>query len=171
MRYNRILMVTLLVLILLTPLSAIQAQGESRDDIYLSDVLSKLGPRGGEDLLFDILLYTIFFVGMVNTALIPEKQLLASMLNFLVLGMVVVSKLVVGTIENESVVEPDHLLTLPLHAGIFVVPLITAGMVRSHKGKASKAIIPAIFMGLLGGAYFFLFWSLQTRRCWPDGCP
>lgn len=157
---NRILIIMLLMLLVMTIVPSAYAQ--STRDIDLNEALSNLGPRSGEDLIWDVFLYAIFLIGMINMALIPDKQLFASMLNFAVIGCAVTAKLLVGE-GGSRVFDPLHFGTFILNVGMFVLPLIIAGMVRSVKGKPSKAIFPAAFQGLLGGGHFFLYWYMVQR--------
>jgi hypothetical protein len=150
----------LFILLAMSVVSPVYAQGTK--DIDFNEVIQNLGPRSGQDLLWDIFLYAIFLIGIVNMGLIPDKQLFPAMLNFGVIAMAVTAKLLVG--EGESkVLDPLHFGTFVLNVGMFVLPLIIAGMVRSVKGKPSKAIFPAAFQGLLGGGHFFLYWYMVQR--------
>lgn len=158
---NRILVVLLFLLLTLTVVPVVAAQGTG--DIDLGDIVDALGPRSGQALIWDLFLYAIFFLGFLNMLLIPDKQLFSSMLNLLVMGLAVVSKLLVGYPPNNPVLAPADLPVLIFNAGMFTLPFIIAGMQRSVKGKPSKATIPAIIMGLLGGGYFFLFWAMEQR--------
>ncbi len=161
MTRRQIFIITLFLLVLMFTVPAVLAQ-DSLEDIQLADIIDALGPRSGMDLLWDIFLYTIFLLGMINMALIPEKQLMASLLNFLIIGLAVVSKLLVGD-HNSAIFAKDDLETMVLNIGMFVTPMLIAGMLRSHRGKKSKAMMPAIFMGIVGGAYFFLFWAVEQN--------
>lgn len=137
-------------LVLLVP--TLQAQPS---EINLQEVIARLGPANTmPDLLFDILRYLIFILAFITLILVPDKQLLASLLVTAVLGMVVLAKL--------EIFSPIELPTLALNVGIFVIPLIVAGMLRG-RGKTPRALVPAILTGLLGGGYFFLFWALMQR--------
>ncbi len=138
------------------------AHAQSTADLDFNDVIRELGPRSGDELLWDIMLYFIFFLGLINTFLIPDKQIFPSMLNFLVMGLAIVSKLLVG---DGRTIQPTDFAVLILNVGMFVIPLIMAGMLRTYgrKGRAPRALIPCIMMGLTGGAYFFLFWALEQR--------
>lgn len=135
----------------------VSAQGTS--DINFDDIVAAVGPRSGQDLIWDIFLYLIFFVALVNMFLIPDKQLMVTILNFIVMGFAVVSKLLVG---NGTLLEVDELPVLVLNVGMFVIPLIMAGALR-NVGKKPPNRWPSIIMGLLGGGYFFLFWALEQR--------
>ena len=157
---NRILVIMLFILLIMAVVPSVYAQDTK--DIDLNEALKNLGPRSGQDLIWDIFLYAIFLIGLLNMALIPDKQLFAAMLNFAVIGLAVTAKLLVG--EGPShVFDPLHFGTFILNVGMFVLPLIIAGMVRSVKGKPSKAIFPAAFQGLLGGGHFFMYWYMVQR--------
>ena len=162
MRRNRVLILMLFALMVMG--YANPAYAQSTNDVNFKDILTALGPRSGQDLLFDILLYTIFFIGLVNSFLIPDKQLMASLLNFLVMGIAVVSKLLIGYPPDDPLLTPTDSPVLILNVAVFVIPLIIAGSLRSYKGKRTKAMMPAIFQGLIGGTYFFLFWALLQRN-------
>lgn len=167
MRRNRLILVIVLGLVALGTASPVLAQ--SVEDINFQDILNALAPRGGQAIMFDILLYMIFFLGLVNNFMIPDKQILPAMLNFGVIGLAIVSKLLVevqndgGAVNPSAILEPGDLPVLIINVGIFVLPLLIAGSLRAVKGKRSNALFPAIVMGLLGGAYFFLFWALEQR--------
>jgi hypothetical protein len=47
---------------------------------------------------------------------------------------------------------------LVVNAGLFILPLITAGIT-----KAKKSIGLAVLGGILGGVYFFFFWFVSQR--------
>lgn len=141
--------------------------------IQLSDIGRLLAPRQGTYLLFDILLYLLFFFGMVNTLLIPDKQLFQSLLNLSVVGVAVLSKLLVGGILYSPIDEYGNAFTFPpcefpvlvMNVWMFVAPLLVAGLLRSVKGKRTKALEVSLAMGAFGGAYFFLFWATQQQNC------
>ncbi|GEM_PF-822528 len=140
--------------------------------IQLSDIGALLSPREGNDLLFDIMLYLIFFLGMVNSLLIPDKQLFQTMLNISVVACAVISKLLVGGVLYDTfdgvkvyTIPPCDFPVLIINVWMFVMPMIVAGMLRSVKGKKTQGIPVSIFMGLIGGAYFFLFWALKQQNC------
>lgn len=137
------------------------AGAQTVEDLDAQEIIDLLGPRSGEDLLFDILLYLIFFMSVISMFLIPDKQLMATMLNFVVILCAVLSKVLVG--ENAPyILAPTDLPVLPINAAMFVIPLIIAGMVRQRRGSP-PAMITGIITGLLGGTYFFLFWALKQR--------
>lgn len=169
---NYTLWFLLIVVSMIFMVSPAMAQGTGTS-IELSDIGRLLSPRQGTYLLFDILLYLIFFFGMVNTLLIPDKQLFQSLINISVVGCAILSKLLVGGILYSNIDEYGNFFTFPpcdfpvliINVWMFVAPLLVAGLLRSVKGKRTKALEVSILMGLLGGAYFFLFWATQQQNC------
>lgn len=152
MTLKRTLGFALLMMAALVLVPASQAQVQ---DLNLQDVISRLAPAsGGNELIFDILRYLIFFVGFITMMLVPDKQLTPSLLMVAVIGMAILSKL--------NVFRPDDLASLGLNCGMFVIPLIVAGLLRG-RGKTPRALLPAILTGMLGGGYFFLYWALVQR--------
>ncbi len=134
-------------------------------DFTADDILDALGPRDGDALILDIILYLIFFMSIITMFLIPDKQLTASLLNFAVLFFAVISKLLVSADVNDldAIISPCDLPTLGINAALFALPLIIAGMVRTRKVGSPPAMFTSIINGLFGGGYFFLFWALAQR--------
>lgn len=152
MIHRRLAFLLLIALLALSVTPVAFAQDTSQ---LSGDLLARLAPRQGQNLLFDIMLYAIFFMSLITTALIPDKQLFPTLIMTAVMGMAVISKLEIFT--------PDNFGTLVLNAGMFTLPLIVAGLVRSRHGTP-KAMAPSALTGLLGGGYFFLFWALVQRN-------
>lgn len=144
------------------------AYAQTTSDINMDDIVNAIGPRTGRDLLWDVMLYLLFFLALINMFILPDKQLFVTILNFVVMGATIISKLLVGTeTTTDRMIEPTSLVVLVLNVGVFVVPLIMAGMLRAVRGKRPKAVIVCVIMGLLGGAYFFLFWAMEQRNYVP----
>jgi hypothetical protein len=150
-RQKRIMIVLLVAFILVSAAPATYAQ--DMPDIPFSEIPARLLPQP-DTMLWDILLYLIFFMALITSLLVPDKQMLPTLVITLVMGMVVINKL--------HIFGPGHFATLVLNAGIFVLPLIVAGMVRARMGTP-KAMAPAALTGILGGIYFFLFWAMEQR--------
>ncbi len=170
---NRILWIGLVLVSALFMVSPAFAQ-DGGTSIRFEDIGQLLGPRQGQDLLFDIMLYLIFFLGLINSLLIPDKQLFQTMLNVSVVAVAILSKLLVGGVLYDPFDSSVGLLrTFPpcdfpvliMNVWMFVIPLIVAGMLRAVKGKKTNAVPISIIMGLLGGAYFFLFWATKQQQC------
>lgn len=128
------------------------------------EIVARLAPRRGTDLILDLLLYSIFGIGFITMILVPDKQLVPSLFMLGVIMAALVAKLqYVG-------INPCDIATFGINVAMFAIPMLVAGMVRARVGKTPKALWPAIFTGLLGGLYFFLFWFLYQQRCAFD-CP
>lgn len=149
-------LILLFLLLLASSALAPTVYAQSTPDFNFQDIINALGPRNTmPELLFDILLYAIFGIGFVTMLLIPDKQLMPSLLMIAVLGLTVIAKL--------DIFDPTELIVLALNVGIFVIPLIVAGMLRARPGKMPAALWPAILTGLVGGGYFFIFWAMAQR--------
>ncbi len=114
------------------------------------DILARLAPRSGIGLLYDILLYIVFILALIVMFMQSDKQLVPTMISGLVGALAVIAKL--------NVFDPLAFGALVINAGIFVLPLIVAGIT---KAKNSQPL--AIIGGVLGGVYFFLFWFISQR--------
>ncbi len=168
MRRNRVLILGLVLLALLLLVGPAFAQRDVAN-VELSDILDAIGPRDGQAILLDILLYLIFFVAFINQFLIPDKQLPVSLMNFAVMGIALFSKLLIdvqfdgGRFYPSALLEPGDFAVLPMNVAMMAFPLLMAGSLRAVKGKPPKAMFPSLIMGLLGGAYFFIFWATEQR--------
>jgi hypothetical protein len=79
-----------------------------------------------------------------------DKQLVPTLFAGLAAALTVVAKL--------DVLGPKELGSLVVNAGIFVLPLIIAGITR-----AKKSTPLAVISGLLAAVYFFAFWFFNQR--------
>ena len=59
---------------------------------------------------------------------------------------------------------PAGLIWLVMHVGVFVIPLIVAGMTKMKKSRPL-----AVVTGILGGVFFFAFW-FAAQRCAFGSC-
>lgn len=127
-------------------------------DIQPSEIIRLLQPRtGGIELLYDILLYIMFFMALVTLFTMPDKNILPTIIIASVLLMTVIAKM------GDRVLDPKEFGSLFINVCMFVLPLIVAGMIRRVKGRPAKAILPSILSGIFGGIYFFLFWVISQR--------
>ena len=135
------------------------------NDINPDDIIAAQDPRSGNGLILDIFLYLIFLFCIINMFLVPDKQLTPALMNFTVLFLAVISKLLVSAEVNDAsaIIGPCDLPVLGINATMFAFPLIMAGMVRTKKVGSPPALFTGIITGLLGGSYFFLFWALAQR--------
>lgn len=150
------------VLLFLLMAVAPVALAQDLKNIELADILDALGPRKGDQLIEDILLYAIFIVGLVTALLVPDKQMFVQVIMFLVVLAALVAKLLIGR-HASAIWDACDIPVLGINVLMFVGPMISAGMLRSVKGKRSSAVVPAIFTGLLGGGYFFLYWLFEQK--------
>lgn len=122
-------------------------------------ILARLAPRPGTDLFLDLLLYSLFGIGFITMILVPDKQMLPSLLMLGVIMAALIAKLQYVGINY------CDLATFVVNVFMFAIPMLVAGMVRSKAGKTPKALWPAVLTGILGGFYFFLFWALNQQSC------
>ncbi|MBL8156199.1 MAG: hypothetical protein JNM70_18615 [Anaerolineae bacterium] len=120
------------------------------DGLTIQDILARLGPRGGTELLYDILLYAIFLLNVIGMFMQSDKQLVPTLMLGGAAALAVVAKL--------NIFNPLAFGSLAVNAGIFVLPLLTAGIT-----KAKKSLGLVILAGILGGVYFFFFWLVSQR--------
>lgn len=130
--------------------SAIDRGGKILDGLTIQDILARLGPRGGVELLYDILLYIIFILNVIAMFMQSDKQLVPTLMLGGAAALAVIAKL--------NLFNPLAFGALVVNAGMFILPLITAGIT-----KAKKSIGLAVLGGILGGVYFFFFWFVSQR--------
>ena len=102
----------------------------------------------------DIFIYLIFFLSLLMLALIPEKSQQSSYLMFLVIFLAVIDKIRQAT--NDLPIEGlDNagFATLLVHVGMFVFPLIAAGLIRGPGRNDKRGVPVGILLGLIGGLY------------------
>jgi hypothetical protein len=118
--------------------------------LTLQDILSKLAPRGGVELLYDIFLYIIFFLAVITMFMQSDKQTLPTILMAAVAAFAVIGKL--------NIMTPKAFGTLIINIGMGVIPLIVAGITKAKKSQA-----PLVIGGVLGMVYFIIFWLVSQR--------
>jgi hypothetical protein len=150
------LVVLFLTIALLGVVSVASAQG----NIDINTFINRLGPNASRAVppLLSYLLYAVFVMSAVTMVVVPDKQ---STLSFLMIGVMIAAFL-----AKVQFFYICGLVTLVLNVIMFVVPLIVGGMSRGIPGKPPRSLGMGIFTGILGGAYFFLFWAqVQTTAC------
>lgn len=118
--------------------------------LTLQDILAKLAPRGGVELLYDIFLYIIFFLAVIAMFMQSDKQTLPTILLAAVAAFAVIGKL--------NIMTPKAFGTLIINIGMGVIPLIVAGITKAKKSQALLVI-----GGVLGMVYFIIFWLVSQR--------
>jgi hypothetical protein len=165
MTKNKILAALMLTLLLALIAPIVHAQSGRSQDLG-QQILAYLGPRRGQwwwDVFF---IYPIFFFALVTLFMQGDKELTTTLIMATVLLLTVVSKLAPLRVLENLVEDgdpfvfgyPNGLIIFVIHCGIFVFPLIVAGMTRAKKSR-----MPAIITGVLGGVYLFGFWFFVQR--------
>ena len=133
--------------------------------LNFQDVMALLSPGGGQEIIWSIFLYVIFFFALITLFLMPDKNMVPTLLVAGVLLFAIVGKLSVATIfrpnQGAPIIGKLDFGMFVINVGMFVFPLIAVGMARSRK---SKATAPAVITALTGGTYFFLFWFIVQSR-------
>ncbi|MFZ4813111.1 MAG: hypothetical protein ACOYL5_01150 [Phototrophicaceae bacterium] len=127
-------------------------------DIRFSDITRALLPSSGSGivLVLDILLYIMFFLNLVAFFMQSDKQIQATIFMATTLLLNVIAKL--STARPDPIIAPKSLISLVVNAGVFVIPLIVTGM---SKAKNSKPL--TLISGVVGGAFFFMYWFFLQR--------
>lgn len=110
----------------------------------LQQIIRLLGPRSGTDLIWDIMLYTIFIFGLIAMFLQSDKTLLPTLMMAAVVFLAVISKL--------QVIPQRHIITLLLNAVMAVFPIMVAAFT-----KAPRSRLPALITGITGFVYTAVF--------------
>ena len=118
--------------------------------LTLQQVLSHLGPRGGINLFYDILLYLIFILDLVFMFGQSDKQTITTIMAGGAAALAVVAKLDVFT--------PKSFGSLIVNAGMFILPLLVVGI-----SKAKKVQPLGVISAVLSALYFFAFWLISQR--------
>ena len=118
--------------------------------LTLQDILAKLAPRGGVELIYDLFLYVIFVFAVIVMFSQSDKQTFPTILMAIVAACAVIAKL--------NVLKPKEFGTLIINIAMGVVPLIVAGIT-----KAKKSTPLAVIGGVIGIVYFMMFWLISQR--------
>ncbi|MDX2140630.1 MAG: hypothetical protein SF123_21285 [Chloroflexota bacterium] len=142
------------------PERACQPMNISMDAIlnYLS-----LAPAGGVSnaIIYSIFLYLIFILALITLFLMPDKNLVPTLLTGAVLMAAVLAKLVTAG-ANVGGFRPEQFGMLIVNVIPFLCPFLVAGMTRTR--KRTNPVPPlAILTGLLGGVYMFIYGFFVMR--------
>lgn len=102
----------------------------------------------------DIFIYLVFFLSLLMLALIPEKSQQSNYLMFFVIFLTVIDKIRQST--NDLPIEGldnKGFATILVHVGMFVFPLMAAGLIRGAGRKDKRGVPVGILIGLLAGLY------------------
>ena len=133
------------------------------NSINFQDIVALLSPGTGQAIIWSILLYIIFFFGLITMFAMPDKNMIPTLLIASVLLFAIVAKLSVAALDlhKQTIIGKTDFGMFVINVGMFVLPLVAVGMARARK---SKATAPAIITALTGGTYFFLFWFIVQSR-------
>jgi hypothetical protein len=132
-------------------------------DINFQDILELLKPGGGQVIIWSIFLYIIFFFALITLLVMPNKNMVPTLLIATVLLFAIVAKLSVSAPNvrgSQPVLRPKEFGMLVINAGMFLFPLIAVGMTRARK---NRTIAPALITSLAGGVYFFAYWFFAQQ--------
>lgn len=127
--------------------------------VDVQEIIRLLGPSSGQPV-WNILLYLIFGLALLTLLLMPDKNLIPTLLIASVLLAALVAKLSISATRN-PVFQPDSFGQYMVNIVPFVAPIIAAGMIRTK--KKTNVIPPAILTAILGGLFFFGFWLFVQR--------
>lgn len=123
----------------------------------------RMTPGYAPALIGDLWLYVLLFLAVIVLFMQPEGSLNVTLLMAAVILAIFVDKVHAFEIMQGG----KHICslgTLLIRILMLVIPLISAGITQNPKARA-----PAVVMGLLGGAYMFLFWFFEMNN--PNVCP
>jgi len=126
-----------------------------------SEILTRLGPNSpilpGLGVFYNYILYIIFFFSLIALFAMPDKNIFPTIMVAIVLMATVINKV-------DAISDHCSFIRYILNVSMLVLPLITAGTIRSRQSKA-KAVIPCVVAALFGGVYFFTFWFFVQNFC------
>lgn len=120
------------------------------ESLDIQEIIRLLGPNAGQSLIYNIFIYIIFFFTLITLLLQGDKALLTT--------IIAAGSLVLCVIDKLAIFSPREFGSLVLHAGMFLLPGMVAGMTRDSKSRP-----PAIMATLVGAVYFFLYWFFEQR--------
>lgn len=118
------------------------------ENIDLQEIFWRLGIYSGygdNPLIWNIFIYVIFIFTLITMLLQGDKALVTTLLSAGGLFCCLIAKL--------AIFDVDEFGTLIVHAGMFLLPILVAGMTESGKSRG-----PAILAGIVGAVFFFAFW-------------
>ncbi len=132
-------------------------------NINFQDILHLLEPGTGQVLIWSIFLYIIFFFALIALLLMPDKNMVPTLLIAGTLLFAIVGKLSVSAPNvpgTPPVIGRLDFGMFVINVGMLVFPLIAVGMTRARKNRAA---VPSIFTALTAAVYFFLYWWIAQH--------
>ncbi|KXK22901.1 MAG: hypothetical protein UZ15_CFX003000791 [Chloroflexi bacterium OLB15] len=133
-------------------------------NVNVQEILVLLGPGSG-DLVWNIMIYAVFFLALISLLLMPDKNLLPTLLVAGVMFAAVVAKLSLSVgFGQRPILKECEFGMLIINIVMFIFPLLAAGILRAK--KKAKVVIPLILCAITGFLFFFLYWLLvQNVQC------
>jgi hypothetical protein len=127
------------------------------------DIATLLGFGQGSDIIWNFMLYFIFFLSMFTLFRMPDKNMVPTLLVAAVLACVVIAKLSINAeyIGEDPVLTKTEFGMFVINAAMIVFPFVAAGMVRAK--KKGVVVGPALFTGIIAIVYFFMFGIIEQR--------
>ncbi len=129
-------------------------------NVNVQEILNLLSPATG--LPYSIFLYLIFFLAFASLLLMPDKNMIPTVLTALVLLAVVVGKLTISAPNGRSFVTQDSFAILIANVAMMLFPFLTAGTVRT-KARRNPVLPLSILTGIIGAVYFFVYGLFVMR--------
>jgi hypothetical protein len=133
-------------------------------DINFKDIVALLGPGTGQNIIWSIMLYIIFFLALITLFRTPDKNMIPTLLIGTVLLFTIVAKLSIssGNVPGSKPIIPKTAFGMyAINVAIAVLPLIAVGMTRTTSRvsrRSNPAAATAIITSLIGMVYFFGYW-------------
>lgn len=133
-------------------------------DLNFKDIVTLLGPGTGQNIIWSIMLYILFFLALLTLFKVPEKNMIPTLLMGTVLLFIIIAKLSISANSvrgGKPIIHNKDFGMYIINIGIGVLPLIAVGMTRTTSRvarRANPAAAPAIFTAVIGIVYFFGFW-------------
>ncbi len=107
------------------------------------------------DSIADLFIYIIFIMTVITLALVPEKNMIPTMLLTAVLFFCVVDLVRQANPDSIPIEGFDNtgFATMLIHVGMFVFPLMGGALIRGRARNAKRGLPVAIMAGVLGGLY------------------
>lgn len=121
------------------------------DSINIQDIIFRLGPNSGLGLVWNIMIYLIFFLTLIGMFLQSDKTILPTLL--------LAGGLLLGILAKLEVFTRTEFGVFIVNAGMFLAPLLVVGMTKAPKSRP-----PLIFAAIIGAIYCFGFWFVFQRN-------
>lgn len=139
-------------------------------DINFRDILALLGPGTGQNIIWSIILYILFFLALITLFKTPDKNMVPTLLMGTVLLFIIVAKLSISANAvrgGRPIIGNKDFGMYAINIAIGVLPLIAVGMTRTTSRvsrRSNPAAAPAILTAVIGIVYFFGFWLVVQQN-------